>query len=172
MRILSLPLLLVLLIACNLSPNKKEAPTAKPVQLDRPLYKMSYAGDWSVDSSDKDFDWDSYFTLDTRSGSGFISVFVFNTGIDAKDAVDQQIKAHLEKTMKDGKVTHFDKWGSYKGEGANIQGKLMGSFKGNINIFSYSTDSTGFIAVYQLMDSEAEKDKPGVDLIKASFHLK
>ena len=48
----------------------------------------------------------------------------------------------------------------------------MGSFKGNINIFSYSTDSTGFIAVYQLMDSEAEKDKPGVDLIKSSFHLK
>lgn len=172
MRFLFLPSMLCLLMACNLNSKKAESSNAKPIKLDRPLYNMSYAGDWKVDSSDQDFSWDSYFTLDSRSGSGFISMFVFNTGIDAKDAVDQQIKAHLEKTMKDGKVTRFENWGSYKGEGANIKGKLMGTFNGNINIFSYTTDSNSFIAVYQVMDSDWEKDQAGIDLIKSSFHLK
>lgn len=172
MRYLLIPITLCFLFACNLSAKKEGQGSAKQIKLDRSLYKMNYAGDWSVDSSDKDFDWDSYFTLDSRSGSGFISIFVFNTGIDAKDAVDQQIKAHLAKTMKDGRVTLFDKWGEYKGQGANIKGKLMGSFKGDINIFSYSTDTTGFIAVYQILESESEKDQPGIELIKSSFHLK
>ena len=172
MRYFLIPIALCFLISCDLPTKKQGQSAAKQIKLDRPLYKMSYAGDWSVDSSDQDFDWDSYFTLDSKSGSGFISIFVFNTGIDAKDAVDQQIKAHLAKTMKDGQVTLFEKWGEYKGQGANIKGKLMGSFKGNINIFSYSTDTTGFIAVYQVLDSETEKDIPGIDLIQSSFHLK
>lgn len=172
MRILFFSLLTLAMFSCNLNDRKASPASSKKITLDRELYKMSYAGDWSVDSSDKDFDWDSYFTLDSRSGSGFISIFVFNTGIDARDAVDQQIKAHLAKTMKDGKVTSFNNWGNYKGEGANIKGKLMGSFKGNINIFSYSSDTSSFLAVYQLLDSDAEKDQPGIDLIKSSFHLK
>ncbi len=172
MRSITFSLFVIFLIACNLNPKKADKVSAKPIKLDRTHYKMNYAGDWKVDSSDKDFDWDSYFTLDSKSASGFISMFIFDTGIDVKNAVDQQIKAHLEKTMKDGSVTLFENWGNYKGKGANIKGELMGSFKGNINIFSYSTDSSGFIAVYQIMDSNSETDLPGIDLIKSSFHLK
>jgi hypothetical protein len=165
------PLLAVVLFACN-NFGKTDDASGKSHPIDRPLYKMRYADGWTIDSSDEDFDMDSYFTLDSKSGNGFISMFVFNTGIDAKDAVQKQIDAHLSKTMKGGQVSKFQIWGNYKGEGANINGKLMGAFKGNINIFSFSTDTTGFIAVYQILDSEKEKDLPGVEQIKSSFKLK
>jgi hypothetical protein len=167
-----IPVWVVLMLGIYSCAEKSKKTTSEEITLDRPGYTMKYPANWKVDSSDEDFDYDSYFTLDTHSDNGFISIFIFNDSISTDVHVEEQIKAHLKQTIKNGAVTRYTSWGNYTGTGARIRGKLMGVFKGEVNVFAYSTDSSGFLALYQLFDSDRKLDESGFELIKSSFRLK
>ncbi|MGH2553660.1 MAG: hypothetical protein ACRDEB_08080 [Chitinophagaceae bacterium] len=133
---------------------------------------MKYPSHWIIDDSDEDFDIDSFLDIKLPDDRGFIMFFLFDTSIDETEHVESQIKAHLSKSIKKGLVTRFNKWGSFTGTGAKIEGKLTGIFKGEIFIFAHSTDSTSFLTVYLLYDRNREVDLPGFKLIERTFHLK
>jgi hypothetical protein len=161
---------------CNYTQTKSNRPVAitetTQKTLDRPHYQMNYYSDWSIDSTDKDFDLDSYFSLNTASGSGTISFFIYNTTVDEKKHLDAQIKAHLDKIMKDGNVSLFETWGKYKGHGAIIDGKISGTMRGEVTIFVHSCDTFSFLVAYQLFKSDKERDLPGFHLIEKTFKMK
>jgi len=146
--------------------------TATEINLNRPTYQMKYYSDWRIDSTDTDFDIDNYFTFDTPSGNGTLSFFVFNVAINEQENLDAQIKVHLEKVIKNGTVTKFDTWGKYKGHGAKITGKILGTFKGEVKIFVHSDDKYSFLIAYQIYDSDKQKDLPGLKLIESTFKTK
>jgi hypothetical protein len=159
---------------CNYTDAKSIQPKAQTPEifLDRPTYQMKYYSDWSIDSTDKDFDIDSYFSLNPASGNGTVSFFIYNTTLDEKVNVDAQIKAHLENLIKDGHVSLFDTWGNYKGHGATIAGKIQGTFKGEAKIFAHSCDTCAFLFVYTYFNSDKERDMPGFNLIEKTFKTK
>jgi hypothetical protein len=162
--------LLVGVFLAKWHPKNNNTPTQQEEALDRPHYQMKYYSDWTIDSTDKDFDLDSYFTLNTASGSGFISFFIFNRIIDEKEHLDAQIKTH-NKLMKDGNVSLFETWGKYKGHGATIDGKFSGAFKGEVKIFVHSCDSCSFLVAYQFFNRDKERDLPGFNLIETTFKI-
>ena len=142
----------------------------KKYYLKRPNYKLEYYSNWKIDSADIDFDIDTYFTLNSSDESSII-FFIFNTEVDAKEYVDKQVKAHLEKIVKGGKVTYFTDWGRYKGYGANINGKFLGIYNGEIKFFCNSTDSNSFLMISQLFESDRAKDESCLKLIETSFKI-
>lgn len=135
-------------------------------------YTLSYASSMTIDSTDEDFDLDSYFTLNTTSDNGTINFFIFNIGVDENEAVAAQLKAFQENVMKGGTVTRFTSWGNYKGQGAVITGKLMGLFKGEVRIFAHTEKEKAFLMVYQVFDEDKAKDLPGLQLIEKTFKMK
>ncbi|MBS4066322.1 MAG: hypothetical protein KGZ74_17310 [Chitinophagaceae bacterium] len=147
-------------------------PVTKSVKMDRPGYSFLYDGDWTIDSTDEDYDIDGYYALDSKSGNGFISFAFFNATIDPEEVVLEQIKAHLSTSMKNGSTTRFDTWGKYKGKGALLKGKLLGIYKGEIRVFCYTEKERSFLIVSQIMDSDKPDDEPGLLLIEKSFILK
>ncbi|HEV7232214.1 MAG TPA: hypothetical protein VGO45_12835 [Bacteroidia bacterium] len=163
-------------LACNSSQppaDKAVSPVAeKEVVLERPHYKMNYYTSWTIDSTDTDYDIDSFFSLNTASNNGTICFFIFNEAVDEQTHLDAQIQAHLEKVIKHGEVTKFDSWGKYKGHGALIRGKILGALKGEVCIFVHSGDSCSFLNVSQYYNSDRETDLPGLKLIEKSFTLK
>ena len=140
--------------------------------INRTAYMLHYDASWHVDSSDNDFSFDSYFSLDTRSNNGAVTFFIFDTPTDPAEHIEAQVKAYLAKIMKNGSVTYFEKWGSFSGKGALIKGKLLGSFSGEIRVFSYSNNNLSFLIVSQLFDEDKPMDQPGLDLIEKTFRLK
>jgi len=118
--------------------------------INRPAYMLHYDASWNIDSSDSDFNFDSYFSIDTRSNNGAVSFFIFDTPTDPAEHVKAQVKAHLAKVMKNGSVTYFEKWGSFSGKGALIKGKLLGNFSGKIPLVSYSNNNFTFFNIHLL----------------------
>ena len=98
-----------LFIACNI-PTMTDTQTVPIVStatekiLDRPTYQRKYYSDWTIDSSDTDFDLDSYFILNTASNNGSTTFFIYNTTIDEQQHLDAQVKAHLDNVIKNGTV--------------------------------------------------------------------
>jgi hypothetical protein len=174
MKILVL-LFSVFFMSCSTNETKERKVEKKKVDnilLSRDNYSLRYLTNWTLDSSDVDFDIDSYFTFDSPDES-FITFFIFNTSIDTKENLEEQINAHLKKTFKNGTVEYFSKWGNkYDGLGATIKGKMMGIFKSELEIFCYSTPEASFISVSQIYESDKAKDSSGFELIKNTFKLK
>ena len=168
-------LCLVGLISCDSlgKNNRSEEGMRSPSKyIERPFFEVKYPSDWGIDTTDPDYDVDSYFSIDAPASNG-ISVFViYNTSVDEKEQVSGQVKAQLEKTMKNGSVSYFTKWGNFKGYGATITAKTMGVWKGTVKIFCHSADSCSFLNVSQYLDKHKEEVMPGFQLIESSFKLK
>ena len=165
------PFLLFIFISCN-SVNEKNGTGGIIRHINRPAFELQYPANWHIDSLDTDYDIDSYFSIIAPVDDG-VSIFViYNIPVDEQEQVSGQVKAHLEKIMKNGSVSYFSNWGSLKGHGAIIKGKTMGVWKGEVKIFCHSSDSCSFLNVSQYLDRDQEKVLPGFHLIESSFKLK
>ena len=133
---------------------------------------MQHYKNWNIDSTDEDYDLDNYFSFNSPSNSGFASFFIFNTEIDEKEHLNEQINEQLKVTIKNGKVSYYNNWGNYKGGGAKINGKILGILKGEIKIFSHSCDSCSFLTLSMIYDSDIDVDKKGLDLMETTFQTK
>ena len=166
----------VFLFACNSTTNNLETATAVPapteITLDRPHYQLKYFSNWTIDSSDTDFNIDNYFTFNSASNGGQVTFFIYNVPIDEQEHIDAQVKAHLDKVLKNGTVSYFNSWGQYKGHGAKIKGKYQGIFNAEVKIFAHSGDTCSFLTASQINDSDREKDLPGLQLIERTFKMK
>jgi hypothetical protein len=166
---------LTFFFSCNLINDKernRKSKTLTAKNIKRPFYEMQYPSDWNIDTADKDFDIDSYFSIHAPVQDGLSIFIIFNIAIDEEESLANQVKAHLNKTMKNGLTSYFDHWGKFKGHGATIKGKMMGVWKGEIEIFCHSGDSCSFLTVAQYLDNEREIVLPGLQLIESSFKLK
>jgi hypothetical protein len=145
---------------------------SKSLQLSTPNYVMNYYANWKIDSTDSDFDINSNFIFDSPSDNNFISFSILNIGIDPQEHIQDQIREHLARSMKNGKVTYFKRWGKYEGSGASIRGKFVGIYSGELRIFCHSTDSSAFVVTSQLIASDSTTDKRGLELMESTFTLK
>lgn len=181
MKDILITILLISIISCASNSEKKESVEFINVKkglilkkkfLDRPTYKLEYPYKWYIDSTDSDFDIDTYFSLDSPTEGAFTKFIFFNTTIDEKEHLSEQIKEHLKVTIKKGTVTYFDNWGKYNGHGASIKGKFLGVFKGELKLFIHSTDSSSFLIFSQLLDDDKSSDEEGLRIIESSFQFK
>lgn len=98
MKKIFLPILTLLtLISCDDETSKKSTDTVTSAEqkapivqdgnkIDRPAYSLTYPDNWKIDSSDADFNYDSFFSIDGDNES-FISVFILNNSLDPAEAV-------------------------------------------------------------------------------------
>jgi hypothetical protein len=165
MRYTALIFVFILSFISGNNATAQTLPTIKSAEMDRSGYNFMFDSEWKIDSSDADYDLDSYYSLDSKSGNGFITFAFFNAATNPEENVAEQIKAHLQTSMKNGQVTRFETWGKFKGKGAIISGKILGIYKGEIKVFSYTEKERSFLIVSQIMES-------GLLLIEKSFLLK
>ena len=109
MRQIIFPLLLLFFASCDDVLNRKPASTSEK-EINRTNFQVKYYSDWTIDSTDENFDLDSYLTIDSRN-NGFISFFIFSVPFDEKEFVESQIEDRLKENIKKGKVTRFAKLG-------------------------------------------------------------
>lgn len=166
---LHLVLCCLLFWAGSFAGDQSSAPAEKNIS--RAGYSLRYYADWLLDTADTDVDMDRSFTLNKNENT-FVSFTFFKQPIDESAYLAEQVKFHLSKTMKFGKVNTFDTYGQYKGKGARIRGKILGLLDGEIEIFVRSSNTSSFIVVSQIFESDKEDDMAGVRFIESSFLLK
>lgn len=166
---------LTFFLSCN-SMNDQErtslTDTTSPKHITRPKFELQYPSAWHIDTADKSYDPGSYLSIQAPFENSQSLFFIFNTSINEEEFIQGQVKAQLDKTIKNGHVTLFDHWGSFSGHGATITGKFLGAMNGEMEFFCYSSDSISFLTAIQYFDHNKESVLPGFRLIKSSFKLK
>ena len=153
-------------------PKGKRLRSQMVIDINRPAYELKYPSDWKIDTVSEDFGIDNCFSIATPQEDGVSIFIIYNTLIDEEEHVSNQVKDHLKSTTKNGIVSYFDHWGSFKGHGALIKAKIMGVWNGEVKIFCHSGDSCSFVTVSQYLIRSKQTTLPGLQLIESSFKLK
>ena len=141
-------------------------------KIDRAMYGVAYPDDWTLDEKDEDFDLDHFFSIDAP-GNCHVSVFLFDTKIDAKQHLEIQTKKMNEKVFKDPATeTPFSTWGSLSGTGVELHGRMKPVGKGRIRNFVHAEGARSVLTIEFCFDEELPKSQPGFDAIAGSFHFK
>jgi len=142
------------------------------ITLERAKYRLQYPSTWQIDANEDGYDLDNRILLYTPYKNAVCMFFLLDVVLDEEKFMNDQVNAQLEKTIKNGKVTYFERWGSLKGHGANISGRFLGIFKGKFRVFCRSTDSSTFMVVHQYPDRIEDRILPQLQKIESAFKLK
>jgi hypothetical protein len=160
--------LVMLAIACGKNPPAK-MPSAT---IDRPGYMLRYPSAWKLDTADKDFDLDRWFSIDINDGC-HESFYFFDSPIEPKTGLQAQVDIHLQDVFKPGAtVERFTRWGAYTGEGALMRGKLRQLDPGTVRVFAVATASRSLHVIEFCFDEDLAAAQPGLALVESSLRLK
>src|SRR5688500_4870799 len=151
--------------------NEEAADTGRTRTISRAAFEVDYPGNWKIDTVDEDYDPDHLFSIDSP-GSCFVQFLFFDTGTDPKDNVDAQVQTFVPKLIKSPKETTSSEWGSFRGDGIVLEGKILGINDGSIRVFSHSADDRSFTVVEMCFDEDIASVEPGFELVRKSFRLK
>lgn len=148
--------------------DEERADVSRPRQLVRQGFRLEYPGNWRIDSTDEDHDPDHLFSIESP-GSSFAMFRLFDFPSEPATNVDGQVR-QFSKLLNTSKKSRFKSWGKFNGEGAHLQGRMLG-LKCGVKIFSFSSDSRSFVVVSQHFDEDAADVQPGFELIESTFEL-
>lgn len=151
--------------------SEEMADTATTNTISRAAFELDFPGNWKIDTADEDYDPDHLFSIDSP-GSCFVQFLFFDTATDPKDNIDAQRQTFVPKLIKSPKETRVATWGSFRGDGILLEGKILAINDGSIRVFSHSSDDRSFTVVEMCFDEDLESVEPGFELVRKSFRLK
>lgn len=151
------------------SSDEPAADVSSPKTIDREGFTVQYPGNWSIDTGDPDYDPDALFSLDS-AGNCFVMFHVFEHDIDVAEATAGQV-TEFEGMLSGTSVSDFTTWGSYTGDGKQIQGKFL-FLPTTVRTFAHATGDRSFIASEFCYDEDQPAVEPGFELVRGSFRLK
>jgi|GEM_PF-1309535 len=154
----------------HLLSGEKAADLAHPQKLAREGYRLTFPGNWRVDTSDEEYDPDHFFSLDSP-GASFAMFTILEVPTDPEQNVDVNVSEFVPNVIRSPVRTTFMAWGNYQGYGVELKGKVASLVEGGVRIFSYSSERTSFIVVESYHDEDREKVEPGFQLIRSTFEL-
>ena len=163
MRAFYLVLLLCILTFASSAQNKL---------IDQRLYSMQYDANWSIDSTDPDYNPDSYFAIDADENAVFI-LTIFEEELDLDELLMVFVKSFKGKLLENLKSEKdISSWGKYKGSGKLLNGESPGYPPLVVRIFCLTEAGRSYAMIIQMHEDDVEKHKAGFELIENSFSLK
>jgi hypothetical protein len=134
-------------------------------------FRLSYPGNWKVDTEDKNYDKDHCFCIES-SGANSIMFAIFDTQMDPDAEVQSQVEEMQRKLMPNSTKTTFARWGAYEGKGVCLKGKMLGMMTGSMRIFCHAGPNRTFMVSEQVADEDLPAVQPGLNLVESTFKMK
>ncbi len=142
--------------------------------LDRPGFSLRYPVGWKVATSQQDYDADRLFTIEVANADSYVTIKIFVPDADTDaDDIMFSILTTLDGPMIDTySRDSFDNWGSFKGEGVHLKGKIASFLPGGARIFVSTEGKKGILVTELYYSDDLETALPGFDLIRKTFAFK
>lgn len=154
----------------DLFQSEERALVDAPKRLERQHFSLDYPGNWAIDVKDPDYDPDHLFSIESP-GDSSVMFLIAEGDLVVEDALEQHVAAQLESTIKGAKRTPFDRYGSFQGHGALLQGKVLGMVSGSVRIFCFRRGDRTFQIIELVYDEDRVKVDPGLRVIEKSLRL-
>ncbi|MEX2309718.1 MAG: hypothetical protein WD738_19250 [Pirellulales bacterium] len=142
----------------------------KTIELKRVNYSLSYPADWSMVTEDVPYDPDHFVWLETPN-QGFFQLYVFDPQVNASQVASNIITEFRDKQLTAATSSSFSEWGTYRGEGTALRGKLLSILPAEVRVFHTMEGSRTFITVEMCSDVSRQADQPGFDTIRKNLAL-
>ena len=148
---------------------------ARPADIQHPremssrYFSFKYPGNWKIDTTDPDYDPDTYFSIDAPA-QGTVIVQFFVPQITPQAGADA-IAEKMKKLLLNRTETPFETWGKQKGYGINLRGFLVVGIA-SIRVFGMGNAHATVVIIEMRYDEDERINRPGYDLIAESFKWK
>jgi hypothetical protein len=128
------------------SPTATIARTPTPLpnpQIDRKTFSMTRPTGWTEDTKGEAYNPDSFVMFERGSGSNCLFEVIIvkkSAGASPDKLLASQTDGWL-KIVSDAKVEQFDQWGSYRGQGSDIEGKVNAKYIQRHRVFNEGRNS-------------------------------
>jgi len=148
--------------------SEESADTAHPKWLARDGFRLKHPGNWAVDTQDEDYDPDHCFSIESP-GSAFVMFILGDGDLDPKETLDARIEP-FRKLMSSPSIEEFERYGSLRGAGAILRGRILGS-PTTVRLFGYCRDGLHIQITENCPDEDRRDVEAGLWLIEKSFSI-
>lgn len=154
-------------------PSVSAQPAAPQSQtIERPGYTLQYPGNWKLDDQAESFDLDHYFNIDGPD-SCHVTIAFFPPTLTEKACVETQTEAFTQRMFKEAPTqTPYSTWGTLRGSGLELHGKIKPLGTGRIRNFAHTDDKRTLFVGEFCFDEDLPAAQPGFDSIARSFRLR
>jgi hypothetical protein len=149
--------------------DEQKADVSSPKKIVRERFQLQYPANWKIDVDDEDYDPDQMFSIDSP-GSAFVMFIIGTAELDPEEHLQIQIRHH-EKLMGRMSIDRFEKYGRFRGKGATLKGRIMGS-RTTVKLFAFQQGGLSLMIAQQCPDEDLKRVQDGLNLIETSFALK
>jgi hypothetical protein len=140
----------------------------RPNTVIRQAFQLQYPGNWVIDTSDPDYDLDSYFSIEPPLADCVVSLHVGTDFVDAADGVEAYCAALEEAVEIDG-WQPLTEWGALTGEGRTATGSIGGVGEYLVVVFAAEGPEHVLVARELCASNVHSRIAPGISLIRRSF---
>jgi hypothetical protein len=138
---------------------------------DRPSFSLEYPDAWKPDTGAKDFDPNTNFTLVSQKNS-YIQITLLPKSSEAAKIVADTVKKLDGPAITTLTRTKLDEWGSHKGQGYHLKGKIVGSFPGGIKVFVFTSTHFNILIIEYYFSDELKDVQDDFQYISENFKMK
>jgi hypothetical protein len=149
--------------------QERPAGVASPIVLDRPGFKLSYPSNWTIKTTDSDYDPDHNFFIESP-GTAF-AIFIVGKGEDDPRTTLQGMTQAYKRRMSNFTSTPTNNYGRFQGVGANLKGSILG-IKTTIRVSCFCKEGRSVCVVEYCSDEDMMQVKGGFSLMEDSLVLK
>ena len=149
--------------------TEQRADVKNPEEIETSLYTLSYPGNWSLDQSDPNLDFENYLSIDTPGGS-YLTMSFAHYETSAEEATNDDIEATIGE-MRNVEVSTFDRYGKYQGFGKVVKGHIFGLLT-EVRVFSTTFEEFTVTIFEQTYEEDLKMVKPGFQLVERTLSFK
>ena len=141
-------------------------------KIDRPGFYLEYPVSWLIDKSAPGYSPDGLFTINADPNNN-IMFMIIEGKVDPVMMLDVQEEEYKKRMLTNPSVaSRFSAWGSFKGTGRELKGKLLGKWPGIVRMFVVQAGNRTLMVTIQTLETDVRKLSPGFAVIEKSFRLK
>jgi len=145
--------------------------TANEKTIDRATFTLKFPSNWSEETKASDYKADSNFTLNSGKNS-YIQINITDKAEDPQKVLDNAVFNLDGLAITTLSKTKIDEWGSHKGAGLHLKGKILGSDPGGIECFVFNSEHHNVLIIEFYYSSELKTAQSEMDFIAKSFQMK
>jgi len=157
-------------IARGVLERSAPADVATPRELVGARYRLSYPGNWRLDTADDDYDPDRTFDLNAPA-QGTVVFQLLPRGSDPEEAVEGICDEVEGVVVHHARRHRFERWGDLEGYGIELDGSLVVA-PGRVRVFGHAGEGVGVVVMEIRYDEDEANNAPGYELIASSFELR
>jgi len=141
--------------------------------IDRQSFTLKYPTTWKEATDDPDYKPETHFTINgPDKKNSYVTFDIQDNAADPVKLLSSTIKDLDGSSISAQSKTKLDAWGSFKGTGMELKGRILDTYPGGIKVFIFTSGKHSVQVIECYWTNELKDLQPDIDYIQQNFVVK